>query len=62
LLTTAHQRGDITFGTHRSDAALMTCLLFSLEESRHIHFIDGTEGGFTYAAKGMKALKRASLD
>lgn len=55
LLEAAHQRGDIVYGTHRSDAALMTCLLFSLEDSRHIHFIDGTDGGFTYAAKGMKA-------
>jgi hypothetical protein len=33
----------------------MTCLLFSLEDSRHIHFIDGADGGFTYAAKGLKA-------
>ena len=54
LLTASHKKGDISYGTHCSDAALMTCLLFSLEDSRHIHFIDGTEGGFTYAARDMK--------
>jgi hypothetical protein len=55
LLAAAHGRGDIVYGTHRSDAALMTCLLFDLKDSRHLHFIDGTDGGFTYAARGMKA-------
>jgi hypothetical protein len=55
LLAAAHERGDIVYGTHRSDAALMTCLLFDLKDSRHLHFIDGTDGGFTYAARGMKA-------
>ncbi len=55
VLAAAHGRGDIVYGTHRSDAALMTCLLFDLKDSRHLHFIDGTDGGFTYAARGMKA-------
>ena len=55
LLADAHRRGEIHYGTHHSDAALMTCLLFDLKESRHLHFIDGTEGGFTRAAKAMKA-------
>jgi hypothetical protein len=55
LLVAAHGRGDIVYGTHRSDAALMTCLLFDLKDSRHLHFIDGTDGGFTYAARAMKA-------
>jgi len=54
LLSEARRNGDVSYGTHWSDAALMTCLLFSLEDSRHIHFIDGTEGGFTYAAKALK--------
>jgi hypothetical protein len=40
---------------HRSDAALMTCLVFSLERSDHLHFIDGTGGGFTLAARQLKA-------
>jgi len=54
-LAAAHGCGEIVYGTHRSDAALMTCLLFDLKDSRHLHFIDGTDGGFTYAARAMKA-------
>lgn len=48
-------RGEIEYGLHRSDAALMTCLVFSLEASQHIHFVDGSDGGFTSAASRMKA-------
>ena len=47
----------IHFGVHRSDSALMTCLLFSLEQSEHLHFIDGNYGGFTLAAQRLKAQK-----
>jgi hypothetical protein len=55
VLAAAHERGDIVYGMHRSDSALMTCLLFGLKDSRHLHFIDGTDGGFTFAAHAMKA-------
>jgi hypothetical protein len=33
----------------------MTCLVFSLERSDHLHFLDGANGGFTLAARQMKA-------
>lgn len=55
FLQEMHGRGTIAFGTHRSDAALMTCLVFSLESSEHLHFIDGSRGGFTLAAQRLKA-------
>ncbi len=55
VLKAAYSRAEIIYGTHSSRAAMMTCLLFSLETSRHLHFVDGTEGGFTYAARAMKA-------
>ena len=45
----------IAYGLHVSDTALMTCLVFSLEESQHLHFMDGGDGGFAIAAKQMKA-------
>lgn len=54
-LAELHQRGEIAFGLHVSDRALMTCLLFDLEASRHLHLIDGWGGGFTLAARAMKA-------
>jgi hypothetical protein len=47
---------------HRSDSALMTCLVFNLKNSRHLHFIDGTDGGFTFAASVMKAQIAARTD
>lgn len=49
------QAGRLRYGTHRADSALMTCLLFNLAESQHIHFIDGADGGYAMAAKAMKA-------
>lgn len=46
--------GKLHYGVHMSGQALMTCVVFSLEESRHIHFIDGADGGFTLAAMNLK--------
>ena len=54
-LTTRHQSGELDFGIHVADAALMTCLVFDLAASRHLHFIDGEDGGFAAAAIGLKA-------
>jgi len=54
-----HEKGRIVFGTHRSDHALMTCLVFSLTKSEHVHFVDGTEGGFAMAAVPLKARMKA---
>ena len=48
-------KGDVVFGTWVSDAALMTCLLFDLNAGLHVHFIDGADGGYTRAARKLKA-------
>ncbi len=53
-LQAKHQTGEIAFGMHITNQAQMTCLVFSLEQSQHIHFVDGTEGGFWAAAKQYK--------
>jgi len=49
----------LTFGVHKSGSALMTCLVFDLDKKQHIHFVDGNDGGFTSAAKAMKALNQS---
>ena len=49
-----HQQNLIAYGTHHADTAMMTCLLFSLTESKHVHFIDGGDGGYAMAATGLK--------
>jgi hypothetical protein len=54
LLESYHQQGRIVYGLHHSSHALMTCLVFNLKE-RHIHFIDGSDGGYAVAALQMKS-------
>ena len=53
-LQARYQQGDLYFGLHEAREALMTCLVFSLEASEHVHFIDGGDGGFYAAAEGYK--------
>jgi hypothetical protein len=58
-LADLHARGRIAYGTHRADRAMVTCLVFSLQESRHVHFIDGADGGYALAALQLKAQLQA---
>lgn len=57
-------KGNLVYGIHVAEAALMTCLVFNLEQSEHVHFIDGSDGGFAIAAVGFKQqlAKRASAE
>ena len=54
LLLDHFQQGKIFFGLHKSPEALMTCMVFSASQNQHIHFIDGSQGGYTIAAAAMK--------
>ena len=62
LLSAHAGQGRLRFGLHRSDSALMTCLVFNLDKGEHVHFVDGSDGGFTAAAKRMKAAGRNRAD
>lgn len=53
-LESRFRAGDLVYGIHVSDRALMTCLVFDYI-GRHLHFLDGADGGFTLAAKDMKS-------
>ncbi len=55
LLADARARGVARYGTHRDDAALMTCIAPLPSRSDHVHFIDGASGGYTLAAMQIKA-------
>jgi hypothetical protein len=46
-------RGELVYGMHISDRAQMTCLVFDYA-GRHLHFIDGADGGLFMAAKALK--------
>jgi hypothetical protein len=48
-----YKAGHLVYGTHVSDRALMTCLVFE-HNGPQVHFIDGADGGYTLAAKAMK--------
>ena len=45
--------GQLVYGLHISDRALMTCFVAE-REGRHIGFLDGADGGYALAAKAMK--------
>ena len=49
--------GEIYYGLHSSEHALMTCYVPSTKEGGHIHFIDGDNGGYAMAAKQLKSQK-----
>ncbi len=46
------------FGMDVAETALMTCLVTSSTNGLHVHFVDGGGGGYTNAAKRMKAARR----
>ncbi|MCG8491385.1 MAG: DUF3095 domain-containing protein [Sneathiellales bacterium] len=54
MLTPYAEQKKVAFGLHCSETALMTCLVFNLSEGRHLHFVDGGNGGFALAALEMK--------
>lgn len=48
-------RGILRYGTHRQQAAMMTCFTPSPTQSNHVHFIDGALGGYAIAASALKS-------
>ncbi len=47
------ERRQLLYGLHVTDRAHMTCLVFDYS-GRHLHFIDGADGGLFLAAKAFK--------
>jgi hypothetical protein len=47
------------WGAFRQEAAQLTCFVPSITERGHVHFVDGAGGGYTMAAKAMKARRDA---
>lgn len=43
------KEGKITYGIHTTYASVMSCYVQDRKDN-HIHFVDGTEGGYTSAA------------
>lgn len=51
-------RGDLQYGMHIADYAVMTCFVTSPSQNEHVHFIDGGDGGYTRAATQLKSKTR----
>jgi hypothetical protein len=48
-----YSRRELAYGMHVTDRAHMTCLVFNYA-GKHLHFIDGADGGLFLAAKAFK--------
>lgn len=53
FLEEKYQQGELAYGLHATSSIHMTCLIFE-RKGKHVHFIDGSNGGYTYAAKELK--------
>lgn len=50
--------GRVAFGLHASRAALITCVIGDYDQD-HVHFLDGSDGGYALAAVELKAQLKA---
>lgn len=54
VLDELEQAGEVLYGMHVSGDSVMSCYVRDLKDG-HIHFVDGAEGGYTQAARQLKA-------
>lgn len=55
VLDNAVLNGVIRYGIHTQEEAMMTCIVPSIMADNHVHFVDGASGGYTEAARSLKA-------
>jgi hypothetical protein len=53
-LTQQEQKGLLLYGHHVSKESIMTCYIEN-RNARHVHFVDGADGGYTEASKELKS-------
>ncbi|GAB5519894.1 MAG: DUF3095 domain-containing protein [Rhodothermales bacterium] len=56
-LEAQYQAGRLVYGTHSADSALLTCVVHE-RMGAQVHFVDGSNGGYALASKGLKARMR----
>lgn len=54
LLDKAQTDGILDYGLFEQDEAILTCIVPSVMEDNHVHFVDGASGGYTSAAQVIK--------
>ncbi len=58
FLAAEHLAGRLAYGMFKSHEALVTCLVRSCN-GNHLHFVDGSDGGYALAARGLKQQLKA---
>jgi hypothetical protein len=53
FLEAQYRAGLPVYGMHKSREALVTCIVQSYN-GNHLHFVDGSDGGYALAARGLK--------
>lgn len=53
FLAQQYQQGNLAYGIHVTNAAMITCMVFQYHRD-HVHFVDGKGGGYVSASKGLK--------
>lgn len=53
--------GEIIYGAHISTSSIMSCYVRDMKNA-HIHFIDGSQGGYTMAARQIKTKRQNPPD
>ncbi len=53
VLGQAVDAGVLRYGLHVQDEALVTCVAPVVTSSKHMHFVDGADGGYASAAKAL---------
>jgi hypothetical protein len=54
FLEKKYRKGELIYGMHSNDSALITYSLSSADTSRKMNFIDGADGGYALAARQLK--------
>ena len=52
-LSIQEKEGNLIYGYHINSESIMTCYIENRKE-KHIHFVDGSDGGYTEASKEFK--------
>lgn len=47
------EASKLAYGMHITDAAMVTCMVFEYQQD-HIHFVDGSNGGYVMASRQLK--------
>lgn len=53
------QEGKVYYGLHRSNRALLTCLI-QMEVGDEVHFVDAADGGYAMASQQLKAQMKSA--